>query len=94
MAGPGLPSRTSALPRSESAGADSGDGAAAFAVNALPNMSPAASVAKITFGNEWEFIELNFGKLLRDVRAPLGKFGGGNLFVAISHLVAALKEGA
>ncbi len=41
MAGPGLPSRTSALPRLESAGADSGDGAAAFAVNALPSMSPA-----------------------------------------------------
>ena len=94
MAGPGLPSRTSALPRLENAGADSGDGAAAFAVNALPSMSPPASVAKTTFGNELEFIELDVGKLLRDVRAPLGKFGSGDLFVAVGHLVAALKEGA
>ena len=93
MAGPGLPSRTSALPRLENAGADS-DGAAAFAVNALPSMSPPASVAKATFGNELEFIELDVGKLLRDVRAPLAKFGGGDLFVAVNHLVAALKEGA
>ena len=33
------------------------------------------------------------GKLLRDVGAPLGKFAGGDFFVAVSHLVAAFEEG-
>ena len=33
------------------------------------------------------------GKLLRDVGAPLGKFAGGDFFVAVGHLVAAFEEG-
>ena len=40
-----------------------------------------------------ELIRLESGKLLRDVRAPLGKFAGGDFFVAIGHLVAAFERG-